>query len=139
MQMLRGCLPIIGYFAELQERHAMTQTSEPGINSEHSEGERTRGNGVVAEVPEFWIIDDELWQAVKTRQSEIADKYVSVTEAIREAQSNWPNGLRRVARSRWVLRIPRSVLMARLPIAHLSKTSPSCAALQRSPPLRRQS
>jgi hypothetical protein len=81
-------LPIIGYFAELQERHAMTQTSEPGIKSEHSEGERTRGNGVVAEVPELWIIDDEFWQAVKTRQSEIADKYVNVTEAIREAQSN---------------------------------------------------
>jgi hypothetical protein len=45
MQTWRGCLPIIGYFAELQERHAMTQTSEPGIKSEHSEGERTRGNG----------------------------------------------------------------------------------------------
>jgi hypothetical protein len=73
----------------------MTQTAEPRINSEHSEGELTRGNGVVAEVPEFWIIDDELWQAVKTRQSEIADKYVNVTEAIREAQSNRPNGLRR--------------------------------------------
>jgi hypothetical protein len=94
MQMLRRCLPIIGYFAELQERHAMTQTSKHGINSEHSEGERTRGNGVVAEVPEFWIIDDELWQAVKTRQREIADKYVNVTEAIREAQSNRPHGLR---------------------------------------------
>ncbi|MDB5604574.1 MAG: Site-specific recombinase, partial [Bradyrhizobium sp.] len=38
------------------------------------------------------IIDDELWQAVKTRQSEIADKYVNVTEAIREAQSNRLNG-----------------------------------------------
>jgi site-specific DNA recombinase len=35
-----------------------------------------------------WIVADvpELWQAVKTRQSEIADKYVNVTEAIREAQ-----------------------------------------------------
>jgi hypothetical protein len=42
---LRGCLPIIGYFAELQEQHAMTQTSEPGIKSDNSEGERTRGNG----------------------------------------------------------------------------------------------
>ena len=44
MQTWRGCLPIIGYFAELQERHGMTQTSEPGIKSEHSEAERTRGN-----------------------------------------------------------------------------------------------
>src|ERR1700688_331489 len=41
---------------------------------------------IVAEVPELRIIDDELWQAVKARQSEIADKYVNVTEAIREAQ-----------------------------------------------------
>jgi|GraSoi_2013_20cm_1033751.scaffolds.fasta_scaffold17628_2 hypothetical protein len=45
MQTWRGCLPIIGYFAELQERHGMTQTSEPGIKSEHSESERIRGNG----------------------------------------------------------------------------------------------
>jgi site-specific DNA recombinase len=43
---------------------------------------------IVTEVPELRIIDDELWQAVKARQSEIADKYVNVTEAIREAQSN---------------------------------------------------
>ncbi len=28
------------------------------------------------------VIDDDLWQAVKTRQGEIADKYVNVTEAI---------------------------------------------------------
>jgi hypothetical protein len=47
------------------------------------------------DVPELWIIDDELWQPVKTRQSEIADKYVNVTETIREAQSDRPNGLRR--------------------------------------------
>src|ERR1700694_5318634 len=51
MQMWRGCLPIIGCFAELQERHAVTQTSEPGIKSEHSEGERTRGNGRRLPIP----------------------------------------------------------------------------------------
>jgi site-specific DNA recombinase len=50
---------------------------------------------IVAEVPELRIIDDELWQAVKTRQRESADKYVNVTEAMREAQSNRLNGLRR--------------------------------------------
>jgi hypothetical protein len=50
---------------------------------------------IVAEVPELRIIDDELWQAIKARQSEIADKYVNVTEAIREAHSNRLNGLRR--------------------------------------------
>jgi site-specific DNA recombinase len=36
---------------------------------------------IVAEVPELRIIDDELWKAAKTRQGEIADKYVNVTEA----------------------------------------------------------
>ena len=38
MQTWRGCLPIIGYFTELQEQHAMTQTSEPAIKPEHNEG-----------------------------------------------------------------------------------------------------
>jgi len=37
MQRWRGCLPMIGYFAELQERHEMTQTLDRGIKSEHSE------------------------------------------------------------------------------------------------------
>ena len=46
MQRWRGCLPIIGYFAELPERHAMTQALEPEVISEHSEGEGIRGNGV---------------------------------------------------------------------------------------------
>jgi hypothetical protein len=46
MQSWRGCLPIIGYFAELQERQAMTQALEPEVISEHSEGEGIRGNGV---------------------------------------------------------------------------------------------
>ena len=32
-------------FTELQERHAMTETSEHGFKGGHSEGERTRGNG----------------------------------------------------------------------------------------------
>jgi hypothetical protein len=46
MQRWRGCLAIIGYFAELQERHAMTQALEPEVISEQSEGEGIRGNGV---------------------------------------------------------------------------------------------
>ncbi|OCX25984.1 hypothetical protein QU42_36525 (plasmid) [Bradyrhizobium sp. UASWS1016] len=50
---------------------------------------------IVTEVPELRIIDDELWQAVKARQSEIADKYVNVIETVREAQSNRLNGLHR--------------------------------------------
>ena len=47
---------------------------------------------IVADVPELRIIDDKLWQAVKTHQSEIADRYVNVTAAIREAQLNRLNG-----------------------------------------------
>ena len=39
MQRWRGCLSIIGYFAELQERQAMTRASEPEVVSERSEGE----------------------------------------------------------------------------------------------------
>jgi hypothetical protein len=58
MQRWRGCLPIIGYFTELQERHAMTQTSEPAIKSEHSEGERTRGNGAQTTNTEGQAISD---------------------------------------------------------------------------------
>ncbi|WP_235818415.1 recombinase family protein [Brucella grignonensis] len=39
---------------------------------------------IVTEVPHLRIVDDELWQAVRARQGEIAEKYVNVTEAIRE-------------------------------------------------------
>jgi hypothetical protein len=42
---------------------------------------------IVVEVPELRIIDDKLWQGVKALQSEIADKYINVTEAIRERRS----------------------------------------------------
>lgn len=51
---------------------------------------------IVTDVSELRILDDLLWQAVKTRQSEIADKYVNVTEAIREHHSkNRLNSARR--------------------------------------------
>jgi hypothetical protein len=46
MQRWRGCLPIIGYFAELQERQAMAQASESEVVIEHSEGEGIRENGM---------------------------------------------------------------------------------------------
>ena len=51
---------------------------------------------IVTEVPELRILDDELWQAVKTRQGEIAEKYVNVTEAVRKHHAkNRLNGVRR--------------------------------------------
>ncbi|CAN7638896.1 recombinase family protein [Mesorhizobium sp. LjNodule214] len=39
---------------------------------------------IVTEVPELRIVDDQLWQAVRVRQSEIAERYANVTEAVRE-------------------------------------------------------
>ena len=51
---------------------------------------------VITEVPDLRIVDDKLWQAVKERQGEIAEKYVNVIEAVREAHaSNKLNGLHR--------------------------------------------
>jgi site-specific DNA recombinase len=51
---------------------------------------------IVTEVPELRIVDDELWQAVKMRQAEIAEKYVNVIEAVRgHHASNRLNTVRR--------------------------------------------
>lgn len=51
---------------------------------------------LVREVPELRIVDDQLWQAVRKRQSEIAEKYENVTEAVRKHhQKNSLNGRRR--------------------------------------------
>ena len=51
---------------------------------------------LTTEVPELRIVDDELWQRVKTRQGEIAEKYLNVTEAVREHhRNNRLNGARR--------------------------------------------
>ncbi|XUX13310.1 recombinase family protein (plasmid) [Aminobacter sp. BA135] len=38
---------------------------------------------IVTDVPELRIVGDELWQAVKARQSEITDKSVNLTTAVR--------------------------------------------------------
>ncbi|TIV04294.1 MAG: recombinase family protein, partial [Mesorhizobium sp.] len=46
--------------------------------------------------PELRIVDDQLWQAVRARQSEIVEKYAKVTEAVREHhRKNKLNGARR--------------------------------------------
>ncbi len=51
---------------------------------------------IVTDVPELRIVDDELWQAVRARQDEIADKFANVTEAVRaHHQKNRLNGARR--------------------------------------------
>ncbi|MGJ5181779.1 recombinase family protein [Bradyrhizobium oligotrophicum] len=43
---------------------------------------------IVTDVPHLRIVDDELWQAVKAKQKEIAEKFVNVTTAVREHHSN---------------------------------------------------
>ncbi|MAS15386.1 MAG: recombinase family protein [Nitratireductor sp.] len=51
---------------------------------------------LIREVPELRIVDDQLWQAVRKRQSEIAEKYENVTEAVRKHhKKNSLNGRRR--------------------------------------------
>ncbi|WP_247644457.1 MULTISPECIES: recombinase family protein [Brucella] len=51
---------------------------------------------IVTDVPELRIVDDELWQAVRARQDEIADKFANVAEAVRaHHQKNRLNGARR--------------------------------------------
>lgn len=39
---------------------------------------------ITTDVPELRIVDDKLWQAVRKRQGKIAEKFVNVTEAVRE-------------------------------------------------------
>ncbi|WP_336814451.1 recombinase family protein [Bosea sp. MMO-172] len=51
---------------------------------------------IVKDVPELRILDDELWQAARARQNEIADKFAKVTEGVREHhRQNRLNGARR--------------------------------------------
>ena len=51
---------------------------------------------ITTEVPELRIVDDALWQAVRARQTEIAEQYANVTEAVREHhERNRLSGTRR--------------------------------------------
>ena len=51
---------------------------------------------IVKDVPELRIVDDELWQAVRERQGEIAEKFVNVAEGVRKHhRKNKLNGARR--------------------------------------------
>ncbi len=51
---------------------------------------------IVKDVPDLRIVDDELRQAVRARQGEIAEKFVNVTEALRKHhKKNRLNGARR--------------------------------------------
>jgi len=49
------------------------------------------------EVPKLRIVDDELWQAVRQRQQEIAEKFENVTKGVRAYRAKKLNGLRRPA------------------------------------------
>jgi DNA invertase Pin-like site-specific DNA recombinase len=51
---------------------------------------------IIKDVPELRIVDDELWQSVRARQGEIAEKYANITEAVRKHhKKNRLNGTRR--------------------------------------------
>ena len=50
---------------------------------------------ITTEVPELRIIDDDLWQAAKAHQGELAVKYANVITATRAAQANRLNGTHR--------------------------------------------
>ena len=51
---------------------------------------------IIKDVPELRIVDDELWQAARGRQSEIAQNFAKVTEGVREHhRQNRLNGARR--------------------------------------------
>ena len=51
---------------------------------------------ITTDVPELRIVDEDLWQAAKVRQTDIAEKHVNLTEAIREHHArNRLNGARR--------------------------------------------
>ncbi len=54
-----------------------------------------REKWITTEVPELRIVDDDLWQAAKARQGEIAVKYANVNTATRAAQTNRLNGKHR--------------------------------------------
>src|SRR5579883_2074924 len=54
-----------------------------------------RDKWITTEVPELRIVDDELWQAAKTRQGELAEKYANVIAATRAAHTNRLNGTHR--------------------------------------------
>ncbi len=43
---------------------------------------------ITTDVPDLRIVDDELWQAAKARQGEIAEKFANVTEAVRAHHKN---------------------------------------------------
>ena len=54
-----------------------------------------REKWISTEVPELRIVDNDLWQAAKDRQGELAAKYANVITATRAAQANRLNGTHR--------------------------------------------
>lgn len=50
---------------------------------------------IIKDVPDLRIIDDDLWQAVRRKQTEIAAKYANVITAVRKSAVNRLNGTHR--------------------------------------------
>ncbi|WP_246226277.1 zinc ribbon domain-containing protein [Chelativorans xinjiangense] len=71
-------------------------SGEPPFDRVSATSSSRHHHRVVARRGRRAIVDDELWQAVKARQGEIAEKYVNVTEAVRKHhKANRLNGTRR--------------------------------------------
>src|SRR3546814_5055875 len=49
------------------------------------------------EVPELRIVDEELWQAARQRQTEIAKQFENVTKGVRAYRAKHVNELRRLS------------------------------------------
>ncbi|HEX4077502.1 MAG TPA: recombinase family protein [Rhizomicrobium sp.] len=54
-----------------------------------------REKWITTEVPELRIVDNDLWQAAKARQGELAAKYANVINSVRAAHANRLNGTHR--------------------------------------------
>src|ERR1700681_3913034 len=61
----------------------------------HAPRVTARENWITTQIPELRIVDDSLWQAAKSRQSELAIKYANVITATRAAHANKLNGTHR--------------------------------------------
>ncbi|MEE4455305.1 recombinase family protein [Novosphingobium resinovorum] len=50
---------------------------------------------IIREVPELRIVDDELWQSVRAKHEDIAEKFTNVSEGVQNSRRNLLNGGRR--------------------------------------------
>ncbi|MBF7013643.1 recombinase family protein, partial [Novosphingobium sp. HR1a] len=54
-----------------------------------------RSEWIIRDVPDLRIVDDELWQSVRAKHEDIAEKFTNVSEGVQNSQRNLLNGARR--------------------------------------------